>query len=49
MLAGDLAQSHPLFETALAGLEKILGAEHPLTKTVRLHRDMVLNVLNGQR
>jgi hypothetical protein len=35
MTAGDLGRAIPLYEQTLADRERVLGADHPQTKTVR--------------
>lgn len=37
--AGDLAQAIPLLQDTLAASERVLGEEHPISRTVRINLD----------
>ena len=37
--AGDLAKAIPLYQDTLAASERVLGEEHPISRTVRLNLD----------
>lgn len=37
--AGDLGRAIPLYEQTLTGSVRVLGEDHPITKTVRANLD----------
>ncbi|MEV4364618.1 tetratricopeptide repeat protein [Nonomuraea sp. NPDC049625] len=46
---GDLGRAIPLCESTLADCERVLGADHPLTKIVRANRVPVVSVGNPKQ
>nr|WP_114773616.1 tetratricopeptide repeat protein [Lentzea flaviverrucosa] len=39
MAAGDLGRAIPLYEATLADCERLLGPDHPTTRTIRSNLD----------